>query len=130
MSLFLGLVLAAGTLALVVQAPAAMAGYPGVDPTKLHQVTEAINQDRDEPYAIVAVSSSFHLNVLLNEFKGPLVHHWFSPVQTDGFDELLMPPFPVRSLRLIVDKVHMQPDRSGRDVELWLNANLHRYFVG
>jgi hypothetical protein len=125
----LGLLFVAAQLALLVQAPAAMAGYPGVDPAELRQVAQVINRDRDEPHVIVTVSNEFHLNILLNEFKGRFVHHWLSPVQTSGFDELLRPPFPARSLRLIVDRVHMQRDHSSHDVEFWLNVNLHRYFV-
>jgi len=125
----LGALFTAGTLALLFQAPAAMAGYSGVDPAQLCQVADIVNQDRDKPHAIVTISNDFHLNVLLNGFKGRFVHYWLSPVQADRLEQVIRPPFPVHSLRLIVDKVHMQPDHSGRDAEFWLNANLHRYFV-
>jgi hypothetical protein len=129
-----GLFLVAGMLVLLWHAPTATPGYLGANPAELRQVAEIVNQDRDEPHVIVTVSNDFHVNVLLNYFKGRFVHYWISPMQTDGFEGLLapagaFPPLSARSLRLIVDRVHIQPDRSGRDAEFWLNAHLHRYFV-
>jgi len=128
------LFLVAGMLVLLWHAPTATPGYLGANPAELRRVTEIVNQDRDEPHVIVTVSNDFHVNVLLNYFKGRFVHYWISPMQTDGFEGLLapagaFPPLSARSLRLIVDRVHIQPDRSGRDAEFWLNAHLHRYFV-
>jgi hypothetical protein len=78
---------------------------------------------------IVTVSNDYHLHALMNGLKGRFVYYWFSPAQRDGFDELSQPALPARSLRLIVDRVHLPPDRSGREVEFWLNTHLHRHYA-
>ncbi len=115
------------------QAPQATHGYPGVNPAELRRVAEIVNRDRNVPHTIVTVSNDFHLNVLLNYFKGRFVHHWLSPLQADGFETLLDTstdvPGGVHRLSLIVDRVHIPPEVSGHEAELWLNARLHRYMV-
>jgi hypothetical protein len=113
---------------MAVRAPAAMAGYPGVDPFEMHQVADVVNR-APSPHTIVTVSNEFHLNVLMNDLKGRFIHHWLSPLQEDEFDVLLDPPFSARSLSLIVDRVHLPPGESAQAVEFWLNARLYRYFV-
>ncbi|MBN1579206.1 MAG: hypothetical protein JXA89_00780 [Anaerolineae bacterium] len=126
----LGLLLGGGTLVLLWQGSTAVAGYPGINPEELRQVADIVNRDRSEPHVIATVSNDVHLSVLLNYFKGEFVYYWFSPAQTEGFDALMHPPLSDEtSVRLIVDRVHMPPEYSGRDLELWLNTYLHRYFV-
>jgi hypothetical protein len=105
----------------------ATAGYVGVDPDQLREVASIVNQDRGDPHAIVTISNDFHLNVLSNGFKGRFVHYWLSPEQLDDFGAVLEPPFPVTRYRLVVDRVHMPTELSGREIELWLNARLHRF---
>jgi hypothetical protein len=128
-SILLGWVWAVGCVAFMLQAPAAGFGYPGADPAELRQVAQLVNQDRDEPHVIVTVSNDFHLNVLLDGFKGRFVYHWLSPLQSEGFEDLVQAPFPARSLRLIVDRVHAARGYSAGAAELWLNAHLYRYYV-
>ncbi len=129
----IAMLLVGGLAVLLWQAPAATHGYAGVDPGELRRVAEIVNRERAVPHTVVTVSNDFHLNVLLNYFKGAFTHHWLSPVQTDGFAALLESPAgalpSARRLSLIVDRVHIPPEASGRDAELWLNARLHRYMV-
>lgn len=125
-----GLLWLGGLAVLLLSAPHTIPVYPGIDARQVRRVADIVNQDRDQGYVVVTVSNDFHLNVLLDRFKGRFVHHWVSPLQEEGFEPLANPPFPARSLRLVVDRVHMQPDhQTGRGAELWLNAHLHRYFV-
>lgn len=125
--------LVGGAGVLLWQAPTITHGHAGVNPVELRQVAEIVNRKRDEPRTVVTVSNDFHLNVLLNYFKGSFVHHWLSPMQTDGFEALIESQpgasSVARRLSLIVDRVHIPPEASGRDAELWLNAHLHRYMV-
>jgi hypothetical protein len=126
-SAFLGLVLVAGMFVLLGQALGATGGYAGVNPAELQQVAGIVNQGYGESRVIVTVSNDFHVNVLLDGFKGRFVHHWLSPLQEGGLEMLLRPSLPAQSLHLIVDSVHMPPDQTGRAIELWLNARLYRY---
>ena len=118
-----------GTASLMWHAPAYPVGYPGVVPGELREVAAIVNRPRDKPRVIVTVSNEYHLNLLLSSFKGHFVHYWFSPLQQSGFESLLYPPLKARELRLIVDRVHLPPESSGRELELWLDARLYRYFV-
>jgi hypothetical protein len=123
----LGLLLVLSIAVLLLQAPVAMAGYAGVDPEQLTKVAQIVNQDRGEPHAVVTISNDFHLNILSNGFAGRFVHYWLSPHQMDGFEQILRPPFPVTRYRLVVDRVHMPTELSGQEIEMWLNARLHRF---
>jgi hypothetical protein len=125
----LGLILTAGIVVLLWQAPIATGGYAGANPAELRRVVEIVNGGYGDERVIVTVSNDFHINVLLDGFKGRFVHHWLSPVQVDGFDKLTRPSLPAQSLYLIVDRVHMPAGLSGREIELWLNARLFRYDV-
>ncbi|MBN1937324.1 MAG: hypothetical protein JW934_21885 [Anaerolineae bacterium] len=118
-----------GVGVLLWQAPTATHGYAGANPVELRQVAEIVNRERVGPHTIVTVSNDFHLNVLLNYFKGSFTHRWLSPMQTGGFEDLLDASSRAHRLSLIVDRVHIPPESSGRDAELWLNARLHRYMV-
>jgi len=111
---------------LALRAPAAIGGYPGVDPAEVRAVAQTVNVG-PQPQVIVTVSNDFHFNVLLDSLRGRFIHHWLSPEQSSGFEPLLEPPWPARGLHLIVDRVHLPPEHSGRDAELWLNAHLYRY---
>ena len=122
------LALLVGTVILARRAPQMMVGYRGIDLGELREVASIINRDQAEPHVVVTVSNEFHLNPLLNAFKGPFVHHWLSPMQETGLDPILTPPPAAQSLRLIVDRTHMQPDHPRDSAEFWLNAHLHRYF--
>lgn len=124
MALMLG-----GMGVLLWQGPQVTHGYPGVNPAELRRVAEIVNRDRTTPRTVVIVSNDFHLNVLLNDLKGNLVYHWLSPMQTDRFESLLDAPSGLRRLHLIVDRVHIPPEASGHDAELWLDARLYRYMV-
>jgi hypothetical protein len=125
-SSLLGLVLAVGISVLLWQAPTATGGYAGASPAELGQVAAVVNGGYGDRHKIVTISNDFHINVLLDGFKGQFVHYWLSPVQVDGFEELIWPSSSAQSLYLVVDRVHMPVGHSGRDVELWLNARLFR----
>ncbi len=122
--------LIAGIAVLLWQAPTTTHGYPGANPAELRQVAAIVNRDDGAPHTVVIVSNEFQLNVLLNYLKGRVRVYWLSPMQTTDFEPLLdQPGPPARSVHLIVDRVHILPEASGRDAELWLNARLHRYMV-
>jgi hypothetical protein len=116
-----------GIFVLLLQAPIVTAGYAGVDPEQLREVARIVNRDRGELHAVITVSNDFHLNILSDGFKGRFIHYWLSPEQLEEFDAVLRPPFPVTRYRLIVDRVHMPTELSGREIEMWLNARLHRF---
>jgi hypothetical protein len=123
----LGVLLVLATAVLMCQAPTVVSGYAGVDPDQLREVASIVNQDRGAPHAIVTVSNDFHLNVMMNGFKGRFVHYWLSPEQLEGFRDVLEPPLAATRYRLVVDRVHMPAELSGREIELWLNTRLHRF---
>ena len=126
----LTLILVVGVVVLLWQAPTAVAGYPGINPAELRQVADVVNRGQGERRVIVTVSNDVHLDALLSYFKGSFTHYWVSPVQTR--DLAVLPQIlseKATRLSLIVDRVHIPPEYSGREMELALNAHLHRYFV-
>jgi hypothetical protein len=133
-SVLLGVVLVAGILVLLWQAPTVTGGYAGTDPSELRAVAQIVNRDGTDCRTIVTVSNEFHINVLLDGFKGCFVHHWLSPMQEDGFEVLakpaqykMQPLASVQRLYLVVDRVHLPADRSGREARLWLDTRMHRF---
>lgn len=125
----LGVLLAASAALLLVRAPRSPPTYRGVDQDELRQLAAIANQDSAEPHVVVTVSNEFLLYPLLDRLKGRFVHYWLSPVEVDGFERLLTPSFPAQRLRLIVDRVHMQPDHAPHAAEYWLNAHLYQYYA-
>jgi len=117
--------LAIGVFALLTRAPAATAGYPGIDLVEMQGIAEIVNRSTT-PRTIVTVSNEFHFHLLKNFFKGRFAHYWYSPVEQEGFEALLSPPLKSDHLWLVVDRVHLQPDQSGHDLETWLTRHAYR----
>ncbi len=117
--------LAVAVFALLVWAPVTTPGYPGVDLGEMQGIAEIVNRST-APRAVVTVSNEFHFHLVKNLFKGQFVHYWYSPAQREGFEALLSPTVKGDRLWLAVDRVHLPPDQSGRDVEAWLTQRAYR----
>jgi len=118
-----------GVFALLTQAPAATAGYPGIDLAEMQGVAKIVNRSTT-PRTIVTVSNEFHFHLLKNFFKGRFAHYWYSPVEQEGFEVLLSPPIKSDRLWLTVDRVHLPPGQSGHDLETWLIRHTYRASAG
>lgn len=116
--------LAGGGYILLTRAPAATAGYPGIDVAEMQGIAEIVNRST-APRTIVTVSNEFHLHLVKNYFKGRFVHYWYSPAQQEGFEALLSPPMESDRLWLVVDRVHLPPHQSGHDLEAWLTRRAY-----
>jgi len=118
-----------GLTVLLTQAPLSTPGYPGVDPAEMRQIANMVNIAGPDSQVIITVSNEFHLNLLLNYLKGHFIYHWLSPAQVEGFEPLLESSLSDGRVSLIVDRVHIQPDQTGREMEWWLNRHLYRYLA-
>lgn len=117
--------LAAGVFVLLLRAPTATAGYPGIDMAEMQGIAEIVNRST-APRTIVTVSNEFHFHLVKNFFKGRFVHYWYSPAQREDFGALLSPPVGSDRLWLAVDRVHLPPDQPGHDLEAWLTRHAYR----
>jgi hypothetical protein len=118
-------VLAVGAFSLLTQAPTATAGYPGIRIDEMRGVAELLNRST-APRTVVTVSNEFHFYLVKNYLKGRFVHYWYSPAQREEFDALLSPPLESDRLWLTVDRVHLEQDQSGHDLEIWLMRQAYR----
>ena len=101
--------------------------YPGLSLAEAREIAAIVSaRDGPLPINLVSVSNEFHIYFWLGLLKGRFVHHWLSPGQTEGFEPLLETLLPARDLWLVVDRVHLQPDHSGRDAEHWFNGHAYQ----
>lgn len=101
--------------------------YPGLSLAEARQIAAIVSAgDGSSPITLVSISNEFHIYFWLGLLKGRFVHHWLSPGQTEGFEVLSQTLVPARDLWLVVDRVHLQPDHSGRDAEHWLNRHAYQ----
>ncbi|MER3449017.1 MAG: hypothetical protein C4315_04310 [Chloroflexota bacterium] len=82
-----------------------------------------------QPFTLVTVSNEFYIHYWLGLVKGRFVHHWYSPEQRTGFEAVLAHP-ESKVIWLVVDRAHLPPGESGRDLELWLNTRAYRFTAG
>lgn len=104
--------------------PAATSGYAGMTADEGRELAKWATGVPSEPQVLATVSNEFHIYFFLGFLKGDFVHHWLSPAQTGGFEPILEHQFPWVSL--IVDRVHIRPEHSGKELEWWLNEHLYR----
>lgn len=101
-------------------------GYPGLSTETAQGLSEwAKFSDRD-PYTLVTLSNEFHIFFYTGLLKGDFIHHWYSPNQTEHFENIIENT-KGQWLSLIEDHVHVEPAYSGRDLEWWLNDQLYRF---
>jgi len=102
--------------------------YPGLSIAEAREIAAVVSDPGPGSLAttLVSVSNEFHIYFWLGLLKGHSVHHWISPGQTGGFEGVLQGRRPSRSIWLVVDRVHLQPDHSGHDAEYWLNRHTYQ----
>jgi hypothetical protein len=113
------------TAVLLVWGSAATPGYPGLTADDGRALARWAAGPDDSPYTLVTMSNEFHIYFYLGFLKGRFTHHWYSPTSTDGFEPVLQKTSGER-LSLIMDRVHILPDNSGKDLEWWLNEQAFR----
>jgi len=114
-----------GLLFLVGFGPGHASAYPGMDLSEAERIAAWVEPNPGEPYTLVTVSNEYHINFLLGYLDGQYIHHWHSSSQVRDFDSILENTTG-RWLLLNVDRVHVEPEKSGRDLEYWLNERLFR----
>ncbi|PIE81921.1 MAG: hypothetical protein CSA11_02065 [Chloroflexi bacterium] len=101
-------------------------GYPGMTEQTGRDIAHAARYGESEPYTLVTLSNEFHIYFFEGFLKGDFVHHWYSPNQLDGFDEILENT-KGEWLSFVVDRVHLEPGDTGKALEGWLNEQLFRF---
>ncbi|MFZ0548855.1 MAG: hypothetical protein WAM60_25620 [Candidatus Promineifilaceae bacterium] len=105
--------------------PNATPGYPGLTAEQGKELAAWAASDNDEPYTLVTMSNEFHIFFYLGYLKGNFIHHWYSPAQVDGFEPILAHSMG-EEVSLIMDRGHIDPAFSGKELEWWLNEQLFR----
>ncbi|MBK8986025.1 MAG: hypothetical protein IPM39_08085 [Chloroflexi bacterium] len=113
------------TAVLLAWGSAATPGYPGLTADEGRALARWAAGTDNNPYTLVTMSNEFHIYFYLGFLKGRFTHHWYSPTTTDGFAPILQKTSGQR-VTLIMDRVHILPDNSGKDLEWWLNEQIFR----
>ncbi|GEM_PF-930938 len=100
--------------------------YPGLTIAEAREIAALVSSPSNPPFTLVSVSNEFHIYYWLGLLKGHFVHYWYSPAAVEGFEPVLTSPLPSQHLWLVVDRVHLQPDHSGYDMEFWLNRHAYQ----
>lgn len=100
-------------------------GYPGMTAETGRIIVEKAQVDADKPYTLLMSSNEFHIYFYEGFLKGDFIHHWLSPHQTTAFGAV-MENNKGEWLTLVVDRVHLQPDATGKELEHWLNEQFYR----
>jgi len=101
-------------------------GYPGLSKETAQNLAAWVRFNNRDPYTLVTLSNEFHIFFYTGLLKGDFIHHWYSPNQTDQFENILENT-KGQWLFLVEDHVHVEPAYSGRDMEWWLNNQLYRF---
>ncbi len=125
-SLGLTVVLTAGLLG---RSAALTRDFPGLSLGEARQLADRVGS-AGQPFTLVTVSNEFFIHYWLGLVKGRFVHHWYSPYQRSGFDGVLESSRGSRAVWLVVDRSHLPPGESGRDLEFWLNTRAYRFAAG
>ncbi len=102
------------------------AGYSGLSKETAQDIAQWVRPAREAPYTIVTVSNEFHIYFFEGFLKGDFVHHWYSPHQLNNLEPILENT-KGQQLSLLVDRVHIEPAYSGKELERWLNEQLYRF---
>ncbi len=102
--------------------------FPGLALAEARELAARVTSP-GQPFTLVTVSNEFYIHYWLGLVKGRFVHHWYSPEQRAGFEAVLAHP-KSRLIWLVVDRAHLPPGESGRDLELWLNTRAYRFTAG
>ena len=116
---------ALGVAALLLFGAPASPGYPGIANSTARQLATWVRGAGDRPYTVVTVSNEFQIYRYAGFLKGDFIHHWYSPAQKDAFTPLVQHTAGER-VALVVDRVHITPEHSGKELEWWLNGQLFR----
>ena len=101
-------------------------GYPGMTEKTGREIANAARYAEFEPYTLVTLSNEFHIYFFEGFLKGDFVHHWYSPNQLEGFDDILENT-KGQWLSFVVDRVHIEPGYTGKELERWLNEQFFRF---
>jgi hypothetical protein len=116
------------TMALIIVlllGPGATPGYPGMPAEEGKGLAAWAGSGGPEPYTLITMSNEYHIFYYLGFLKGDFIHHWYSPDQREEFDPILEQTLG-QQVALVMDRVHIDPAFSGKDLEWWLNEQLFR----
>ena len=116
----------AGAMLVAVGGGRVSSGYPGMPNETARAIAEWVRPPGGQPYSIVTMSNEFHIYFYTGYLSGNYVHHWYSPNQTTGFEPLL-DNLKGETVSFVADRVHIDPEYSGKELEWWLNTHLYRY---
>lgn len=119
----LGLPLLLALLGLLRWGPSAVPDLELVTAVEGREVAAWVSDVPSEPYTLVTVSNNFHNYFYLGYLQGRFRHYWYSPAQQDGFE---VTAESAEWVTLVVDRVHMSPEHSGKEMEWWLNDQFYR----
>jgi hypothetical protein len=110
-------------LGLLRYGPAAIADYETVTAAEGHAIAAWVSESPSDPYTLVTVSNNFGNYFYLGHLQGRFRHYWYSPAQPDGF---AVTADSTEWVSLVVDRMHMSPEHSGKEMEWWLNDHFYR----
>jgi len=102
--------------------------FPGLSLAEARQLAARVTAS-GQPFTLVTVSNEFYTHYWVGLVKGRFVHFWYSPQQRTGF-EAVLGESGSKVIWLVVDRSHLPPGESGRDLEFWLNAHAYRFTAG
>ncbi len=101
-------------------------GYAGLSKETAQTIAAQVRLNQEDPYTLVTMSNEFHINFYEGFLKGNFVHHWISPNQPDHFEHILENN-KGNSLTFVGDRVHVEPENPGKELEWWLNKQFYRF---
>ncbi len=101
-------------------------GYTGLSKETAQNIAAQAQINKEDPYTLVTMSNEFHIYFYEGFLKGDFVHHWISPNQPDGF-ETVLENNKGNLLAFVADRVHVEPENPGKELEWWLNKQFYRF---
>lgn len=112
-------------LVLLILGSGATAGYPGLPAEEGRGLAAWAPAGDAEPYTLITMSNEYEIFYYLGFLKGDFIHHWYSHNQREGFEPILEQTLG-EEVALVIDRVHIEPLFSGKELEWWLNEQLFR----
>jgi hypothetical protein len=110
-------------LGLLRYGPAAVADFETITAVEGRTIAAWINEVPSDPYTLVTVSNNFGNYFYLGYLQGRFRHYWYSPAQRSDF---AVTADATEWVSLVIDRFHMSPEHSGKEIEWWLNDHFYR----
>ncbi|MFO7539764.1 MAG: hypothetical protein R6X32_17125, partial [Chloroflexota bacterium] len=103
--------------------PAVIADLETITAGQGRAIAAWVSEVPTDPYILVTASNNFGNYFYLGYLQGQFRHYWYSPAQQSDFG---ITAVDAQWLSLVVDRVHMSPEHSGKEIEWWLNDQFYR----